>query len=311
MKRLSALLLLCFLCLLGFALTGCDAALLHPKGAIGKEERDLIYIAVGLMLIVVLPAMFMAVYFFLKYRESKGGEYEPEFTHSSKVEWVVWMVPIIIITILAWITWVTTHSLDPYKPIEHDNPPITIQAISLDWKWLFIYPEQGIATVSEMAFPVDTPIAFKVTSDTVMNSFFIPRLGTQIYTMAGMQTQLHLIADKPGNYKGISSGYSGHGFSDMKFTAIATKNDDDFQSWVQKVKRSPNKLATTEDFNKLAKPSYGYPITYYSSVKPGLFRETIDKYMDHAPVDSNQGDSEHMHSEDERNNDAMHHSGGH
>ncbi|MCY4044749.1 MAG: ubiquinol oxidase subunit II [Cellvibrionales bacterium] len=318
MKRFQTALIVSALGLLSVVLTGCDAALINPKGPIGLAERDLIYLSVGLMLIVVLPAMFMAVYFFLKYRETQGAEYEPSFTHSSKIEWVVWMVPVIIIVILATITWITTHRLDPYKPLEHENPPITIQVISLDWKWLFIYPEQGIASVSEMAFPINTPIAFKVTSDTVMNSFFIPRLGTQIYTMAGMQTQLHLIADKPGNYKGISSGYSGHGFSDMKFTAIATETPEDFQKWVQKVKASPNKLSSEADFNKLAKPSYGYPVTYYSSVKPNLFKETMDKYMahDHHGAENESGTShasEKGAAGHQKNSqaDAMHHTGGH
>ncbi len=279
-KRVAATILFSLFTLL----MGCDAALLDPKGPIGLAERDLIYVAVGLMLIVVLPAIFMALYFFWKYHETKGSEHLPTWAHSTKLEWIVWVVPIIIITILAIITWVSTHRLDPYKPIDHDKPAVNVQVISLDWKWLFIYPDYNIATVNEMAFPIDTPVAFKITSDTVMNSFFIPRLGTQIYTMAGMQTQLYLLADKPGRYKGISSGYSGHGFSDMKFTAIATKTDDDFKKWIAKVKKSPLKLLTDDEYNALAKAPtkapYGHPVTYYSAVKPHLFQDTIDKFMD-------------------------------
>lgn len=267
------------ICCLGLLLTGCDAALLNPKGQIGLAERDLIFISIGLMLIVVLPAIFMALYFFWKYREDNNAEYQPGWTHSTTLEFVIWTVPIIIIAILATITWITSHELDPYKPLEHDKPPLTIQVISLDWKWLFIYPDYNIASVSELAFPVDTPIAFKVTSDTVMNSFFIPRLGSQIYTMAGMKTQLHLIANEPGSYKGISSGYSGLGFSDMKFTAIATRDDQEFEQWVNKVRASPKTLLSDADYAELAKPSHGYPVTYYSKVKPDLFKGLIDKFM--------------------------------
>lgn len=276
-------------------LTACDAALLNPKGAIGHAERDLIYLAVGLMLIVVLPAIFMALYFFWKYHETQGAEYRPKWDHSTKIEWVVWTVPIIIIVILAVITWISSHRLDPYRPLEHEKPPVNIQVISLDWKWLFIYPDYGVATVSEIAFPVDTPVAFKVTSDTVMNSFFIPRLGSQIYTMAGMKTQLNLIADTPGRYKGISSGYSGHGFSDMKFTAIATETDDEFEKWIQTVKSSGKQLVTEDEFNALAEKSYGYPVTYFGTVRPTLFQDTIDKYMDMHNHGSHGDHENHMH----------------
>lgn len=277
MKR--GLMIISFLnCLLLF---GCEKmALLTPKGEIGLQQRNLILISLCLMLLVVIPAIFMAIHFFLKYREGNDAEYLPNWSHSNKIEFVVWTVPIIIIAILGTITWFTSHSLDPYKPIESDVPPVNIQVISLDWKWLFIYPDYGIATVNEIAFPVNTPIAFKVTSDTVMNSFFIPRLGSQIYTMAGMQTQLNLIANESGEFKGISSGYSGHGFSDMKFTAIATKDNSQFLQWINKVKASKQKLTSAAEYDALAEPSYGYPVTYYHQVKPELYEDIINKYMD-------------------------------
>ncbi len=161
-----------------------------PKGQIGLEQRSLILTAFGLMLIVVIPAILMAVGFAWKYRASnKDAKYSPNWSHSNKVEAVVWTVPILIIIFLAVLTWKTTHALEPGRPA-HDEKPITIEVVSMDWKWFFIYPEQGIATVNEIAFPANTPVYFKVTSDSVMNCFFIPRLGSQIYAMAGMQTGL-------------------------------------------------------------------------------------------------------------------------
>ncbi|WP_112843161.1 cytochrome o ubiquinol oxidase subunit II [Proteus mirabilis] len=260
-------------------LSGCDMALMNPKGAIGAEQKTLILIALGLMLIVVIPVILMVIVFTYRYRESNTkATYRPNWAHSNKIELVVWTVPIIIIVILATITWKTTHELDPYKPLVSDEKPVTIEVVSMDWKWLFIYPEQGIATVNELAFPTNVPVNFKITSDSVMNSFFIPRLGGQIYAMAGMQTKLHLIANEPGEYQGMSASYSGHGFSDMKFTAIATPDRAGFDAWVAKVKQSSDTLNTTAAFDELAKPSQKNPVTYYSSVKPMLFQETISKF---------------------------------
>jgi cytochrome o ubiquinol oxidase subunit 2 len=261
-------------------LSGCNMVLMNPKGAIGVEQRTLILTAIGLMLIVVVPVIVMAFTFAWKYRASnKEAKYTPNWSHSNKIEAVVWTIPIIIIAILGTITWKTTHALDPFKPIVTDKKPMTIEVMSLDWKWLFIYPEQGIATVNELAFPKDIPVEFKVTSNSVMNSFFIPQLGGQIYAMAGMQTKLHLIGNEAGEYKGISSSYSGQGFSGMKFTAIVTPTEGDFDQWVAKVKTSQNTLNTISDFNTLAEPSENNPVEYFSSVKPNLFKETIAKFM--------------------------------
>ncbi len=260
-------------------LSGCNTALMDPKGAIGLEQRTLILTAIGLMLIVVIPVILMAFGFAWKYRASNtNAKYSPNWSHSNKIEAVVWTVPIIIIAILATITWKTTHELDPFKPIVSTEKQMTVEVVSLDWKWLFIYPEQGIATVNELVIPKDVPVQFKVTSNSVMNSFFIPQLGGQIYSMAGMQTQLHLIANEAGTYKGISSSYSGRGFSGMKFNAIATPTRADFDAWVAKVKQAPNQLATTDDFNKLAADSIDNPVEYFSTVKPDLFKEIIGKF---------------------------------
>lgn len=273
-------------------LSGCNMVLMNPKGAIGVEQRTLIITAIALMLIVVIPVIFMAFAFAWKYRASnKDAKYSPNWSHSNKIEAVVWTIPIIIIAILGTITWKTTHELDPFKPIVTDKKPMTIEVVSLDWKWLFIYPEQGIATVNELAFPKDVPVEFKITSNSVMNSFFIPQLGGQIYAMAGMQTKLHLIGNEAGKYDGISSSFSGRGFSGMKFTAIVTPTEDDFDQWVAKVKASSNNLNATSDFNKLAEPSENNPVEYFSSVKPNLFKETIGKFM--GDMDMHKGATAH------------------
>lgn len=262
-----------------YPLTGCDMVLMDPKGAIGIEQRKLILTALGLMLIVVIPVIFMAIIFASKYRASnQQATYRPNWDHSNKIELVCWTIPIIIIIILAVITWKTTHQLDPYKPLESDKKPMTIQVISTDWKWVFIYPEENIATVNEIAIPIGVVINFKVTAESVMNSFFIPALGSQIYAMAGMQTKLHLIANEPGTYKGFSASYSGHGFSDMKFNVIAMPDTTSFDKWVQKVKSSSKTLDSMTTFNQLAKPSPNVSVTYFSSVKPNLYEELILKF---------------------------------
>lgn len=260
-------------------LSGCDAALLNPKGQVGLEQRSLILTAVGLMLIVVIPVIIMAFAFAWKYRSSnKNAEYTPNWSHSNKIEVVVWTVPIIIIVLLGTLTWKTTHSLDPYKPLQSDVKPINVEVVSLDWKWLFIYPDLGIASVNELAFPANTPVSFKITADGVMNSFFIPRLGSQIYAMAGMQTQLHLIANEAGKYPGMSAAFSGRGFSGMKFTAIATPTQQEFDQWVDNARKSSNAL-TLANFNQLAQPSENHPVEYFSQVEPELFKQVITKFI--------------------------------
>lgn len=268
-------------------LSGCDSALLNPKGQVALEQRSLILTAFGLMMIVVIPAVLMAVVFAWKYRASNtNAKYSPNWSHSNKVEAVVWTVPILIIIFLAILTWKSSHALDPSKPLASDVKPVEIDVVALDWKWLFIYPEQGIATVNQIAFPANTPVNFKITSNSVMNSFFIPTLGSQIYAMAGMQTKLHLIANEPGTFDGISSNFSGRGFSGMKFKAIATPDNASFDQWVAKVKDSSNTLTTMDDFEKLAAPSENHPVEFFSTANPELFKQVIGKFkMSHGKMD--------------------------
>jgi cytochrome o ubiquinol oxidase subunit 2 len=229
------------------------------------------------MLLVVVPVILMTLIFAWKYRASnKNATYAPKWSHSTKIEVVIWTVPILIIIALGVITYKSTHALDPYRPLESDVKPVTIEVVALDWKWVFIYPEQGIATVNKIVFPANTPVNFRITSDSVMNSFFIPGLGGQIYAMAGMTTKLHLIANKNAEMDGISANYSGAGFTGMKFKAIAT-SEEDFNAWVAEVKASPKQLDNAE-YAALEKPSENNPVELYSTVTPNLFQLIIDKY---------------------------------
>ncbi|WP_106475516.1 ubiquinol oxidase subunit II [Phytohalomonas tamaricis] len=267
------------LCATVLLLSGCDSmVLMNSKGQVGAEQKYLILTSTWLMLIVVIPAILMTLIFAWKYRASnKQAKYSPNWSHSNKVEAVVWGIPCLIIVALATLTWKSTHALDPHKPIDSDVAPINIQVVALDWKWLFIYPDQGIATINQIAFPKDVPVNFQVTSNSVMNSFFIPQLGSQIYAMAGMQNSVHLMANEAGTYGGMSANYSGHGFSDMTFTALAMNSPQEFDEWVNKVKASSETLGRNE-FEKVAEPSQKNPVEYFSSVEPHLFQNIIDKF---------------------------------
>jgi cytochrome o ubiquinol oxidase subunit 2 len=260
-------------------LSGCNAALLDPKGQVATDEKHLIITATLLMLIVVIPVIFLTLYFAWRYRASNtSATYQPNWSYSHRIEAVVWAVPLAIVLVLGTITWKSTHALDPYRPLVSKAKPITIDVVALDWKWLFIYPDQHIATINEVAFPTGVPVNFRITSDTVMNVFFIPQLGSQIYAMAGMQTQVNLAADQDGVYDGLSTNFSGAGFPDMEFKAHATSQAD-FDAWVAKVRSAKGGLDFAS-YAQLAKASTKAPIAYFSSVEPLLFAAVLDKYMD-------------------------------
>ena len=255
-------------------LAGCHAALLHPAGPIGQAERSIIFTATGLMLVVVAPVIILVVLVAWHYRASNTkARYEPEWSHSTRIEVVMWTIPIIIVSILGVIAWRSSHKLDPFRHIASPAQPLHVEAVAMDWKWLFIYPDQHIASVNEVAMPVGVPVIFHITSATVMNSFFIPRLGSQIYAMANMQTADNLVASVPGTFRGISANFSGNGFSGMTFKAVAM-SPADFKQWVAKVKASNNHLGTKE-YVALDKPSQNVPVTYYSSVVPNLFEQIL------------------------------------
>jgi len=259
-------------------LAGCShAVLFHPKGEVAGHESTLIAIAAGVMLLVVIPAIAMAIIFAVKYRATNGkARYEPRWASSKKIEAVVWGVPTLIILVLATLSWITTHSLDPSEPLSTARDSITIQVVSMDWKWLFIYPDQNVASVNEVAFPANTEVNFQLTSDTVMTSFFIPQLGSQIYTMAGMRTELHLNAEEPGTYDGMAANFSGPGFSRMTFKAVATSRSG-FEKWIKDARSSGNTLDPAS-YQELAKPSEGNPVRYFASVRPNLFSMILNKY---------------------------------
>ncbi|MGF6606359.1 cytochrome o ubiquinol oxidase subunit 2 [Paraburkholderia sp. WSM4175] len=259
-------------------LSGCsNLDILNPKGSVGLAERDLIATSVWAMLIVVVPVILMTLFFAWRYRASnRNADYQPGWTHSTAVEVVVWTIPTLIILFLAVLTWRTTHELDPYRPLESQVKPINVEVVALDWKWLFIYPDLGIASVNQLAIPVGTPVNFRITSDTVMNSFFIPQLGGQIYAMAGMQTRLHLIADHAGDYAGTAANFSGKGFSDMKFRTLAS-SPEDFNAWVAKVRASSDRL-DMDRYHAVSEPSEKDPVRYFSTVDPKLFNNIIARY---------------------------------
>lgn len=261
------------------ALSGCDYALMDPKGPIGVQERTIILFATGLMLIVVIPVIAMTFLFAWRYRASNTtADYRPDWEHSNAIEAVVWIVPCLIIGALGTVTWITSHTLDPYRPIASPARPVEVQVVSLDWKWLFIYPDLGIASVNEFAFPSGTPVRFHLTSGSVMNSFFVPRLGSQIYTMAGMETKLSLLADEPGDYEGMSANYSGEGFSDMTFKARAMTAAD-FDRWVEGVRSSPAML-TMAAYRDLARPGVATPVTRYGTVDGRVYHDALNKCAD-------------------------------
>lgn len=259
-----------------------NMVLFDSKGPIGQAQESLIIVSVLLMAIIIVPVLVMSVYFPYKYRHTnKQAEYKPEWEHSTKIEIVVWAIPCLIILALGWVTYKTSFSLDPREELVSEKDPITIQVVAMNWKWLFIYPEQQIATVNEVAFPVDQPVRFVVTSDTTMNSFFIPQLGSQVYAMAGMENRLNLMASEQGTYRGISANYSGFGFANMRFQAHA-KDEAGFEQWIEKVKTSETTLnddsydwLTANAKEQIKTP---HPVTYFASVDPLRFKDIIEKH---------------------------------
>jgi len=284
LKNYYSYLRLFFITLFAGVISGCDWVWLNAKGPIGKEQGDLILLTAGLMLIVVIPVFVMSITFFWRYRESnKNAEYDPSFIHSNKAEMVIWGVPIILITVLSIISYKAVHKLDPYRPIKHDKPALNVEVVSLDFKWLFIYPEQGVAAVNELYIPVDTPITFHITSDTSMSTLSIPQLGGMVYGMGGQRTKLNLLAEEEGQYFGYSGNYTGMGHSAMRFTTHAV-SDDAFAKWVRDAKKSPDYLDFVA-FKKLGEPgemvNHRYPVhpvKYYGRIENGLFRKVIGQY---------------------------------
>jgi cytochrome o ubiquinol oxidase subunit II len=259
-----------------------DIDILFPKGIIALKQRNLLFILQGLMLLVVIPVYILTFVFSWKYRAHKTAKYDPDLEDSKLAEFIWWGFPCVLVIFTAILTWIATHRLDPYKPIPSEKKPITIQAVALQWKWLFIYPEEKIATVNFVQFPEQTPVKFEITADAPMNSLWIPQLGGQIYAMPGMHTKLHLMADQAGDFKGSSANLSGEGFSGMHFIARASTTEE-FEIWVQEAQNSKKRLTWTE-YEDLALRSFNNPVTIYQLEEEKLFEEIIMKFMHPHPM---------------------------
>ena len=227
------------LALIGIAtLGGCSEGVLDPKGPIASAERQILFNSLGIMLAIVIPTIIATLGVAFWFRSSNTrAVYLPDFDYSGRLELLVWSIPAMTVLLVGGVAWVGAHDLDPRKPISSTAKPINVQVVSLDWKWLFIYPEQGIASVNRLTVPAGTPVSFELTSSSVMNSFFVPQLGSQIYTMSGMATHLQLLADHPGTYPGLSANFSGDGFADMRFTVDAVPPEQ-FAQWVTATRNS-------------------------------------------------------------------------
>lgn len=281
-----------FIFLAAVLLAGCNTVVMNPSGDIANQQGRLIVISTVLMLLIIVPVIVLILLFAWRYRKNNtAAPYEPDWDHSTQLELVIWGVPLLIIIALGLLTWISTHTLDPYRklsrldaqrPIPENVKPLTVEVVALDWKWLFIYPEQGIATVNELAAPVDVPIEFKITASTVMNSFYIPALAGQIYAMPGMQTRLNAVINKPGEFDGFSANYSGAGFSQMRFKFHGVSQAD-FDSWVSKVKTEGGALNRT-DYVELEKPSIKEPVRYYKTVDATLFHAVFNRCVEAGQV---------------------------
>lgn len=260
-------------------LSGCgDAMVLDPKGPIGAAQKDLIWISAILCGVILVPVLALTAFIVFRYRDTAGNTatYRPNWSHNTALETIWWIIPIVIIAILAVVTVRYTHELEPSKPLVSEKEELVVQVTSLDWKWLFQYPEQGIATVNYLYIPEGVPIRFELTSDAPMNSFWIPQLGGQIYTMSGMAMTLYLQADEPDTYYGSGANFSGKHFADMKFYATAVP-EDEFDAWVEEIRATSPEL-TREGYEALAQKGTTH-VQSFSAIPEGLFADIVTKYV--------------------------------
>src|ERR1700694_2141564 len=259
-------------------LGGCSEGILDPKGPIAAADRQIMLNALGIMLAIVVPVIFATLGVAFWFRASnERARYRPNFRYSGRLEMLVWSIPAMTVFLVGGVAWVGAHDVSPRKPIASTVKPLRVQVASLDWKWLFIYPDQGVASVNRLTIPVGTPVSLELTSSGVMNSFFVPQLGSQIYTMAGMITRLHLQADHSGTYRGFSAQFSGEGFSDMHFDADAVTNEK-FAQWLDAA-RSAGPELDAKTYADLAKPSAAVAPFTYRAVAPGLFDSILVSEM--------------------------------
>ena len=271
--------------LLAGLLAGCERAVLNPAGDIALQQRNLIYVSTGLMLLIIVPVLVLIVLFAWRYRQSnRKATYDPGFHHSTALELVIWSGPLLIIICLGALTWSSTHLLDPFRrldriaegrPADKAIAPMVVQVVAMDWKWLFIYPEENIATVNELVLPVDREVRFDITSTNMMNTFYAPTLAGMIYAMPGMRSQVHAVINRPGDYEGFSANYSGAGFSDMRFR-LRGVTPAQYLQWVRHTQATGGAL-TTESYLQLEKPTERHPITLFGSSPHGLFDRVVNR----------------------------------
>jgi cytochrome o ubiquinol oxidase subunit 2 len=279
MKRLRLFTLLPLV----LALSACDMVVLNPSGDVAAQQRDLLVMSTWLMLLIIVPVMALTVIFAWRYRHSnREARYEPDWHHSMRLELVIWSAPLLIIICLGALTWLGSHLLDPYRPLDRVGPnqqvsenikSLRVEVVALDWKWLFIYPDLGVATVNELAVPVNQPVALRITASSVMNSLYIPDFAGMIYAMPGMETKLHGVLNQTGESEGFSSNYSGAGFSGMRFK-VRSMEQDEFDRWLSEARSGEEKL-TRDLYLQLVKPSEREPVRHFSTVDAGLFSAIV------------------------------------
>src|SRR6202046_393968 len=254
----------------------CNEGVLDPQGPVGKAERVILYDSTAIMLAVVIPVILLTLFFAWWFRaRNSRARYRPDWQYSGRIEMIIWSIPALIVLFLGGIAWTGSHDLDPPAPLAESTPPLDIEVISLDWRWLFIYPHEGIASLNRLVVPAGVPLRFRLTSTTVMNSFFVPQLGSQIYAMPNMVTRLNLLADQPGTFEGLSAQFSGDGFSDMRFDLVST-NAEAFKAWVSTTKTQGGVLDEST-FEELSKPAKAEGVQTYAQVSAGLFDRISSK----------------------------------
>ena len=263
-------LLACSIASAALLMMSCSEGVLDPRGPVGKAERVILYDATAIMLAVIVPVIVLTLAFAWWFRaKNKGARYLPDWEYSGRIEMIIWSLPALIILFLGGIAWTGSHDLDPPAPLADSTPPMDIEVISLDWRWLFIYPHEGIASLNRLVVPAGVPLRFRITSTTVMNSFFVPQLGSQIYAMPNMVTRLNLRADEPGTFEGLSAQFSGDGFADMRFDLVSTEAGA-FKAWVNTTKAQGGVL-DADTFRVLVKPARADGAQTYAQVSEGLF----------------------------------------
>ena len=267
-------------------MASCGEGVLDPRGPVGKAERVILYDSTAIMLAVIIPVIVLTLAFAWWFRaDNSQARYRPEWEYSGRIEMIIWSIPALVILFLGGIAWTGSHDLDPPAPLAGSAAPLDIEVISLDWRWLFIYPHEGIASLNRLVVPAGVPLRFRLTSTTVMNSFFVPQLGSQIYSMPNMVTRLNLEADQPGTFEGLSAMFSGDGFSDMRFDLVSTGMQA-FKDWVSATKAQGGVL-DARAFEELVKPAKADGVQTYAQVSEGLFDSVSVGHM--AAVSPRQG----------------------